>query len=550
MRNSFIEARPTHNLPLQPTSFIGRESEIAELVELLDKPDCRLLTLVGPGGIGKTRLTLEVALRRADRFPHGVFLVPLAPLNSATDIVPTIINVLGIRIGDAGTPRAELIQFLSQRHLLLIMDNFEHVLDGADLLVDMLQAAPNVTILATSRAALNLQEEWVWQVSGMRFPEDTRAVDLEQYSALKLFFDRAQRVRRDFSPEDEQVCAIRICQAVDGLPLALELAASWVTTLSCTDIEREIQCSIDFLATNVRNVPKRHRSIRAVFNHSWSLCSAAEQTIFQKMCVFRGGFEREAAEQVAGAALPLLLALVEKSMLRKLPSGRYDIHELLRQFAEEKLKAAGELDTTADAQMYYYAAFMQARTPDIKGRRQLGGLNEIEADFDNVRAAWQRAVAQVDYAVLDDMMEGLALFCDMRARYQTGEDLFQGAVQVLAPGDGEAIPPTWNRLRVRYVQVWGLQERRPVPDAIQEQLAASLAFARQQRDENTVGLCLWLSGELYRVGVDWEKGIAIYETALTHYNDLGDEYYVVRVLRGMALCYFETVVNLHNRVRE
>ncbi|MFC1961102.1 NB-ARC domain-containing protein, partial [Chloroflexota bacterium] len=526
-----------HNLPPQPTLFIGREPEVAELEGLLDKPDCRLLSLVGPGGIGKTRLVLEVARRRVEAFQHGVFLVSLASLNDPADIVPMVINVLGILIGDEGTPREELVKFLRQRHLLLIMDNFEHVLEGVDLLSDILQAAPDVTILATSREVLNLQEEWVWQVRGMRFPDDTETTDLEPYSALKLFFDRAGRVRRDFSPEEEKACAIRICQAVGGMPLALELAASWVKTLTCAEVEQEIQCNIDFLATNVRNVPQRHRSIRAVFDYSWNLCIAAEQAVFQKLCVFRGGFEREAAEQVAGASLLILSSLVEKSMLRKLPSGRYDIHELLRQFAEEKLNDVGELDMMADAHKRYYVAFMQERTPDIKGRRQLEGLNEIESDFDNVRTAWQRAVAQVDYAALDDMMEGLALFCDMRSRYQTGEDLFQVAVEALTLQAGEAVHPTWNRLRARWIQAWILPERSPVPDHIREQLEDCQTVAEMQGDVVTVGLCLWLSGELDRVELGWESAILKYEAALAYYDNLDDEYYMVRVLRGITYVY-------------
>ncbi|MFC1960548.1 LuxR C-terminal-related transcriptional regulator, partial [Chloroflexota bacterium] len=347
----------------------------------------------------------------------------------------------------------------------------------------------------------------------------------------------AKRVRHDFSPEDELACAIRICQAVDGIPLALELAASWVKTLTCAEIEREIQHSIDFLTTNVRNVPERHRSIRGVIDHSWQLCSKNEQAVFQAMSVFRGGFERKAAEQVVGASLPILSALVEKSMLRKLPSGRYEVHELLRQYAEEQLIAAGELDATADAHMRYYAAFMQARTPDIKGRRQLEGLNEIEADFDNMRSVWQRAVIQADYTALDDMMEGLALFCDMRVRYQDGEDLFRQAVQSLAPQNGEPVNPVRNRLCVRWIQVWILQERTPIPGHIRVQLEDSLTIAQQQGDAATVALCLWSSGELYRIETNSEKSIPIYEAALTTYNDLGDAYYVVRVLRGLDNMY-------------
>lgn len=535
----------TYNLPSQPTPFIGREPEIGELVALLGKPDCRLATLVGPGGTGKTRLAVEVAARLSGAYPHGIAYVALAPLQSSAEIAPAIVNALGIHQGDARTPRAALLAFLRQRQMLLVLDNFDHLLDGVDVVTDILAEAPGVRVLATSREVLNVQEEWVVPVGGLRVPEGDAVAAPAEYGAVQLFVERAGRVQHDFSLERDMACAVEICRLVDGMPLAIELAASWLKTLACAEVVAEIRRGLDILATNVRNIAERHRSIRTVFDHSWGMCTPEEQAVFRKLCVFRGGCERWAAEQVAGASLLTLTALVEKSMLWKLPSGRYRLHELLRQYAEEKLDAAGERPATEAAHSRAYAAFLKERTQAIKGDRQLAGLNEIEADFGNVRTAWRHAVTHADAATLDTMMEGLALFCDMRARYQVGEALLRQALDALAPADDADPPPVWNRLRARWIQVWILQERTPLPEAIAAQLQRSLDDAIAQDDRATAALCRWTAGELNRFEEAHDHGIPAYEQALLDYQLLGDTYYVVRVLRGIVRSYFVAASSDH-----
>jgi predicted ATPase/DNA-binding CsgD family transcriptional regulator len=533
-----IQESQLHNLPPQPTPFIGREPEIAEIVELLTDEDCRLLTLLGPGGIGKSRLSTESIRRLTENdFEHGVFYVPLAPLTSADNIVTTVIGVLGIMIGEDGTPQEELVKFLSGRNLLLVMDNFEHVLDGADLVADILSASSNVKILVTSREALNLQQEWVWHVRGMRFPDDTTIDDIDKYSALKLFLDRAKRVRREFSVDSELDDAIRICQLVGGMPLAIELSVSWLKTLSCQDIIKQIERGIDFLSTRARDIPERHRSIRAVFDYSWNLLSSDEQAVFPRLSIFRGGFTLEASENVARADLMTLSGLVEKSMVRRDNTGRFDIHELLRQYAEEKLDEVDETTDVLSAHATYFADFMREHAIDIKGRRQLEGLNEIEADFDNVVEVWNRAIDKEDYSALDDMVEGLVLYCDMRVRYQFAESLLHHVVNALAPEVGERAHPAWHRLRARWVQVWILTESHPVPSHIQEHLADCLEIAHKHNHREQIALCLWLRGEITRLNRDSVEAIKLYKDAHSLLSEVNMPYYVGRTLRGLDYCY-------------
>jgi predicted ATPase/DNA-binding CsgD family transcriptional regulator len=556
-----VQQAQTYNLPPQPTPFIGRDPEISEIVGLLRDEHCRLLTLLGPGGIGKTRLSIESISRLTENdFEHGVFYVPLAPLTSADNIVTTVIGVLGIMIGEDGTPQEELVKFLSGRNLLLVMDNFEHVLGGADLVADILNLAPNVKVLVTSREALNLRVERVWHVQGMRYPESNQFHDIDRYSALKLFIDRATWVRRDFSVDTELDCAIQICQLVGGMPLAIELSASWLKTLSCMDIIKQIERGIDFLSTRARDIPDRHRSIRAVFDYSWDLLSPDEQAVFPRLSVFRGGFTLEAGENVASADLMTLSGLVEKSMVRRDNTGRYDVHELLRQYAVEKLKAVGEVEDTQYIHTSYFADFMREHAIDIKGRRQLEGLNEIEADFDNVVEAWNQAIINKNYESLERMMESLALYCDMRALYQAGNDLFAYAVDTLRGDDNIEDKPVWRNLLMRQAQVWILPA---IPrESIQKQAEESLSLARKNDEQLLIAHCLWTIGEFYRELIgnhsnlgrdlddDFIKAIEFYEEGLTIYQSLNETYYVGRVFRGMVFCYWHMDDSYNKRRRE
>ncbi len=431
------------NLPAQPTSFVGREEELAEIASLLSEPDARLVSLVGLGGVGKTRLAVQAALGQIDAFSHGVYFVPLGPLSSPEFIVPTIADVLGFSFyqREGLDPKQQLLNFLRAKQMLLVMDNFEHLVGGAGLLTEVLAIAPGVRILVTSRHRLNLQGEWVLPVSGLRFPMNGDTGRLEDHSAVQLFLRRAgQADASGRLTEEDMPCVIRICQLVEGMPLAIELAAAWLKVLSCREIAAEIERGLGFLTTQVQDLPERHRSLRAVFDHSWELLSAAEAAAFRRLSVFRGGFTREAATQVAGADLAILSALVDKSLVHRHESGRYEVHELLRQRAAERLQEqTGEANAARDRHSSHFLSFLERRTTALKGGGQRQALDEIAAEIDNVRDAWSWAVAHRRAAEMRRAAEALFRFYLTRSLFQEGRQAFARAVQALQGEDSAAL---------------------------------------------------------------------------------------------------------------
>ncbi len=433
IKEKAAEVPISHNLPVQPTPFLGREEELAELTKLLENPTCRLITLVGPGGIGKTRLAIHIGSRKINEFSNGVFFVPLAPVSSVEFLVSTIADVLKFSFYGSEEPKIQLLNYLREKKILILMDNFEHLLTGAGLLAEIIEASPWIKVLVTSRERLNLTGEWVFEVQGMNYPQNDKTDHLEDYSAVQLFLKTAQRTNAAFSLiAEEKPYIIRICQLIKGMPLGIELAAAWVRMLSCREIVKEIEQNIDFLATSFRDIPERHRSLRAVFEHSWKLLSDLERNVFKKASIFRGGFSREAAKQVLEASLPLLSTLVDKSLLHRNPSERYEIHELLRQYAEEKLK---ELPHEKEKVQYfhcqYYADFLYQREEPLRGIKQQETLEEINQEIENIRVGWSWAVEQEKITELGKFIYSLNRFYDRRSWFQEGFEMLNKAYKKL-----------------------------------------------------------------------------------------------------------------------
>jgi len=421
-----------HVIPEQITGFVGRERELAELSGLLLDGTCRLITLTGPGGIGKTRLAIEAARICGESFADGVVFVPLAGLTSPALLASAIGRQLDAPLHGSYDEREALLRWLAEREMLLVLDNAEHLLDGVGLLAELLERSPEMQVLVTSRERLDLHGEWVVELGGLSLPAGRAGVELS--GAESLFLQRAAQARTGFTPTQHERAAIaRLCMLTEGMPLALEIAAGWLPALSCAEIVAEIERSLGFLATTRRDVEHRHRSIQAVFDQSWNLLDAVEQRAFRRLAVFRGGFQRDAAERVTGATLPVLSALVSKSLLRRTSEGRYEMHELLRQYAAARLQ---ERDDEAYAarglHSEYYMRLLAGRTADLRGSQQNDALAELNVEIENLRAAWSAAIADGRTDALAGAAYGLWLFMEITCRNHEFQSLMQQGVDLLA----------------------------------------------------------------------------------------------------------------------
>jgi predicted ATPase/DNA-binding SARP family transcriptional activator len=394
-------AKPKHNLPNPKTSFIGREKEITQIVNLLGDEKCRLLTLIGPGGVGKTRLALNAARRALGLFPDGVFFVPLEGVASPDFLIPAIAESLQFRFdhlvhqSDSGN---QLNDFLSNRSVLLIFDGYEHLIEGNALLSEMLQSTANLKLLITSRQKLIIQGEWVHQVTGLPAPDKSGSVEQGRVNSLDLFIERARQANSSLTLTEEELnSALQICQLVEGFPLGIELAAAWTAVLSCAEIAEEIEKSYDFLTSPMQDISERHRSLRATFNYSWQMLSKDQQELLAKLSVFRSGFTRQTAGRIADADLINLTTFLNKSLLQRLTTGRINMHRSICHFTEEKLKESPDIWKEINAKhSSYFIEFLQERECDLDDEKMVAVREEVRQEIENLRAALNWAVLHWD----------------------------------------------------------------------------------------------------------------------------------------------------------
>jgi predicted ATPase/DNA-binding XRE family transcriptional regulator len=448
-----ISLRQT-NLPIFPTPLIGREREVEKLGQLLRDPQCRLLTLVGPGGIGKTRLAVETATQVQDVFDDDVYFVPLASVASTYAVISTIANAVHFAFHGPDDPKQQLLNYLRKKKVLLIVDNVEHLLSGepeqetvAELMVEILRQGSQVKLLVTSRESLELQDEWVFDVEGLPVPDMITAERSAQNTSVELFLQRARRAHVGFGASMADYPAIaHICGLVDGNPLGIELAAAWVRTLSCNEIAQQIERGLDFLSVTSRDLPTRHRSMRAVFDHSWKLLPGEERQVLARLSVFRGQFGREAAEVIAGATLSTLSALIAKSLIRRGGENRYELHELLRQFAAEQLsKNDDEQVATRNRHSEYYLTSFSHADARMRSPAQREALAEWTAEMDNIRVAWNWAITQGKFGLIEETLRAFAMLYETRGFYQEGLDMLDRASDRLEVAYGRLPPDRTNQ---------------------------------------------------------------------------------------------------------
>ncbi|MBC8075420.1 MAG: tetratricopeptide repeat protein, partial [Chloroflexales bacterium] len=433
---------------------VGRQREQADIIRRLTDPACRLLTLTGPGGIGKTRLAIQVAQMVANEWAgdeaiaDGVLFVPLVAVSTASGLVSALAAAARFDFYPGVPPQQQLISYFSAKRMLVVLDNFEQLLEEANFVAELIAAAPGLRLLVTSREALNLHEEWFHPLDGLSFPvagDDSAAVaELARFDAVRLFDQHARRVRGDFVLRRERAQVVRLCRLVEGMPLALELAASWLKVLSVDQVVAALERSLDILTTKGRDTPARHRSMRAVLEESWRLLAAQEQWQLARLAVFQGGFSAGAAEAAVGATLPMLTTLVEKSLLRVVSDGRFQLHELLRQFAGEKLTADEEAATRQQHSHYYLSLLATHGGTGADGSRRASRL-ELSKDIENIQAAWRWAAAQRDIAALGQALDPLFDLYQRCGRYHEGlAALLDVATKLFGPNAHAVHPAQWR----------------------------------------------------------------------------------------------------------
>ncbi len=525
---------PSPHLPHPPTPFIGRAKERAQLADLLANTAVQLITLIGTGGMGKTRLAIQAAQDYHEATGQAVYFVPLDTADSADLLVPTIAQAVQLSFDAQGDPHQQLRNFLRGRALLLVLDNMEHLLPTAvDFVQDMLSHMPDLRLLVTSRERLNLRGEWVLSLSGLDVPPPAvqGAAELAAYSGVQLFMDALVRgLGQAAEPraETELTAVAEICRLVSGQPLALELAASWGNLLTCADIAAEIQSSLDFLAGTYHGLPARHQSLRAVFEHSWRLLTPAEQATFRQLAVFRGSFSREAAAAVMATSTAVMLAtlhaLAGKSLLRVTDQKRFVVHPLLRQFAAEQLHAVPSEHTAVQiAHSRYFLTWVAAHTAGLKqGNRQTETIAAFRAELENIRLAWQMAVVQSNWAGLLDAAVGLSYFYHSANRFQECLEVLSATAVSLTQTETTAETQQLRGL------LWGLQGR--MNHILGQRVAAQTAFQRSLallEEQGTVEQRALI--QLFGIEVDlpaevnpaWQPR-QLYEACLAHFAATGE----------------------------
>ncbi|PKN91690.1 MAG: hypothetical protein CVU44_17400 [Chloroflexi bacterium HGW-Chloroflexi-6] len=439
-----IRSLSTHpnNLPRQDAPFIGRQDELETLKQFFKRDKHRLVTLTGPGGMGKTRLGLQTGADLIAEYPDGVYFVPLAPLNTPGLIPNVIADALKYAYPQGMDLLNQLAGYLENRKVLLILDNFEHVSAGAGMIADLLQRTSQLCVLATSRERLNLQMEVLFELGGLPAPQSVTAEIFENFAAVEMFLAYARRLQPGLTLDNrERAAMVEICQMVGGMPLAIQLAASWRRSLSLVEIASELKSDLDFLSTNQRDLPERHRSMRAAFEYSWNLLTSPEQDAFARLSMFRGGFSQAAARTVCETPLRVLSALVDKSLLVHDLQGRFQVHELLRQFSGEKLaQTPGLPDSIGLRHAHYFSGLAQSEFNKLITGKTALDLQVFDLELDNLRKAWQFSVENHQAEILCDLAPFMMYYGQMRARYAEAFTALEQALRMMDENHEAANP--------------------------------------------------------------------------------------------------------------
>jgi predicted ATPase len=534
------------NLPAQRTGFVGRESEVAAARGLLQRDDVRLVTITGPGGIGKTRLALQIAEGMRDSFPGGIYFVPLSSLSDAGLIESAIAQSLGIREGTGQSPlRAikEGFHDVLRRPTLLLLDNFEHLMEAAPVVAELLTFGPKLRIVVTSRAALHLYGERELPVLPLAMPDAQAVLPIDavlKFSAVALFVQRAAAARPDFELNRVNASAVtEICARLDGLPLAIELAAARVKVLSPSAILTRLSSRLQLLTGGSRDLPERHQTLRAAMDWSYDLLSAAEQKLFRRMSVFVGGCNLEGIEAVCDARSDLNLdlldgiaSLVDKSLVRQIEEGsgesRFRMLQTIREYAIEKLAANGEEAFVRRAHAAYCVVLAEEDATDKGGTEAAEWLERLGVEYGNFRAALEWLIQSGDAEWGLRLGTALFRYWEVRELLSEGRDRLSRLLQL--PG---AASPT--KLRMRALFAAGvLASVQGDYDAAETLIHESQDLAHQLGDKMSVAVSLNAQATFAKSRGDVSHAEILFEASLELWRELGDPKAVARALSNLA----------------
>ena len=520
------ESPPT-NVQARDTSFVGRDLELAEIAQLLSEN--RLVTLIGPGGVGKSRLAVQTAQQHlgSDLFKDGIFFIALDALTSISAIPTSIASALSLTLQGSSDPLTQLKQYLVDKQILLVLDNFEHLIEGATFVSELLAACSKLRLLVTSRERLNLEEEWRYEVGGLSYPKDlsVRVEDAKHFDAVQLFVSRAQQANPAFLFDEDNLLFInQLCQLVEGLPLALELAATWVRVMTCEAIIQELEKNLDVLSTSTRNIPDKHKSIHASFEHSWQLLTEEEQSSLAKLAVFRGGFTREAAQNVTGTGLSRLASLLDKSLLTFTEHGRYGSHPLIHSLCQKKLAGQGDVQLTFQQHANYFLT-MAEQAEFVEGPDQVYWLSRLEQEHDNLLTVLERALMFDDLELALKMAGELAFFWEMRGYYQLGRSWLERLVQ-LCPSDKYVVLKS-------DLLYWAGSLALRQGDYLEARRLFEASFLPGLTREETVDWLIQLGNISSHLG-EYEEAYKRYKECLTIYTELGHNGGISSILSNLG----------------
>jgi predicted ATPase len=580
-----------NNLPLQPTPLIGREKEVTEVCQRLSRPEVRLLTLTGVGGTGKTRLGLQAAAELTEEFEEGAFFVSLATIRDPQLVVPAMAATLGLKEA-GGQPLLESLEdYLGEKHILLMVDNFEQVLEAAPVVTELLSTAPNLKVLATSRIPLRLYGEHEYAVPPLALPDPERLPPVERlthYEAVRLFVERAQAAKADFSVTNENAPAVaEICHRLDGLPLAIELAAARIKVLSPQKMLERLGNRLKLLTGGPRDLPERQRTLRSTIEWSYGLLEEGEKVLFARLSVFARGRTLEAIEAICDAeddlhvdVLDGLSSLVDKSLLKQeegvVGEPRFVMLETIHEFAREKLQGSGEAEEVRRLHAEYFLALAEEAEPAVEGAQQPAWVERLEEEHDNIRTALSWSLGQGEEAELALRM-GAALreFWNLRGYYGEGrrwleealaksgrtptaarakalqrvswlaflqgdldraeeasqEGLGLEGVELFRTGGGDSTAAELQRVLGLVVGARGELERET------ELLEESLTLSREVGNLRGMAISIFCLGAAWRARGDLQRATQLLEEALTMFRETGEQALIASALTHLGFTF-------------